>query len=250
MRFEVLPILDKMIKLYEQPASIERFNKYLNLVEGNSNGDYVLPVGGFNPMAKEHVLLQMLGLKKLGIEKIISTTLAEINKKYDSSFVDHNFKVCFNLSDDLKGGWTNRYTSDYQNKFKLNPLIKRRFCVPVFWTSEEITLETIINRTKEFCYRTIYALEHGSPKTLKEHLLQELFVLKEINPGFEVSVEFEKLMDFYRQHQDSTERHILLNFIYGDKAPVSLGNSPLGIKEDFAGYRFLTSVLAHKLSIA
>lgn len=247
MKFEVLPVLEQMIRLYELPLGMERFNAYLKMIEGNSKGDYLLPVGGFNPMAKQHVLEMMHALKVLGIEELMTKTLQELNRNLPSHPNDKTFKVAFNLSDDLKGGWTNRYVSDYQSKFKLKPLIKREFCVPIFWSSEHVDAKNIKMRTLEFCYRTIYATHQASPKTLKQHLQQELFVLEHVNIEHEVSGEFESLIEFYKKHQGTEEQHILLNFIYGDQAALALGNSPLGIREDFAAYRFLQTIKCKQL---
>ncbi|MDQ3110027.1 MAG: hypothetical protein M3R17_09045 [Bacteroidota bacterium] len=89
------------------------------------------------------------------------------------------FKVAINVSDDLKGGWTNRFTSDYDSKFRINALVKRKFCTPLFWASEAYSEELIRRRTLHYCYRSIYWLQNPKPETLQEHIEMEKFVVTE-----------------------------------------------------------------------
>ena len=111
MTFEPLPIIEKMLELYQKPRNFDRFQNYLSLLQGETKGDLAVPIGGFNPMAKEHVLEKLAQLKALNAEQIIENTIFELNKSeilrgYDEAV----FKVSLTLSDDLKGGWTNHYT--------------------------------------------------------------------------------------------------------------------------------------------
>ncbi len=236
MLFQLLPILETMIQFYQQPLCFDRFQLYIKLLQGNTKGDLVLPIGGFNPMAKEHVLENLIGLKALDIEQVINKTLQEISNKNQN--IQPIFKVAFNLSDDLKGAWTNRFTADYDNKFKFSALLKRNFCSPIFWTSETYSEQLIIERTQEFCYRTIYWLSHPNPRTLQDHILQEVFIAKEINAEVQAGIDFEPFNQFYQTYKTSTDYSTIFNFLYGDDAAVSLGNNPLGIKEAFAGFKF------------
>lgn len=43
--FVLHPILDTMIAFYELPRTPERFNRYLELLRGDTKGDLVLPIG-------------------------------------------------------------------------------------------------------------------------------------------------------------------------------------------------------------
>src|ERR1700752_1285975 len=113
MTFELLPILDKMCELYEKPANIDRFNQYLQLLIGDTDNDLATPIGAYNPMAKEHVLHRLNELRELKAEVLVQDTLAKLNKEIGDIKNTDTFKVALCLSDDLKGGWTNRYTSDY-----------------------------------------------------------------------------------------------------------------------------------------
>jgi hypothetical protein len=239
MRFTLLPTIDIMLDFYEQPRGFERFQQYIKALQGETKGDLSFPVSGFNPMAKEHVTDKLYQLKQLGAEQLIEKVLTTVNKTFSKKNAQ-NFRVALNLSDDLMGGWTNRYTSDYDSKFKFNGLFSRNFCVPVFWTSEVFTKEIITQRTAEYVFRTMYWLSHPKPKILKEHVEQEQFVANEISAAKQVlPSSLSKLHEFYIKHQYTDNYAIIFNFFYGDKASQSLGLTQYGINEKCTGFDFV-----------
>ncbi len=134
MKFQVIPVIDAMLELYQKPLTPARFQDYLKLLQGETKGDLALPLGGFNPMAKEHAREKLQELKALGAEAIAAEVSNDLNKRLSLQQADKVIGIAVTLSDDLKGGWTNRYTSDYDSKFKINALLSRNFCTPVFWT--------------------------------------------------------------------------------------------------------------------
>lgn len=222
MTFEILPILDIMLNLYQKPRNNERFLEYLKILRGNSKDDLVLPIGGFNPMAKVHILDKLNELKALDIEKVMHLALEEFNKKIREDKNEKIFKVAFNVSDDLMGGWTNRFTTDYDSKFKINALVNRQFCTPIFWTSESYNVQLIKQRTIEFALRTFYWLEKPKPNTLKEHVEQEVFVAQNSLVPFQIpQLQAHKI--FYKTHLESDNYHLIFNFFYGNEASDQLG---------------------------
>ena len=129
MSFELLPIIDRMLDFYQKPRDAAIFQLYLNMLlprdsygKGDTKGDLVLPIGGYNPMGKEHVSEQLTALKALDTEGVMQNVISQVNKKDDKT--QPHFKIALCLSDDLKGGWTNRFTTDYDSKFKLKIHIK------------------------------------------------------------------------------------------------------------------------------
>ncbi len=239
IRFEIFPVLDTMIELYQKPLSIERFNEYLAILTGGNNADLLVPVSGFNPMAKEHVLEQMTVLKHLNAEDIARDELLKINRTLFSNTDVEVFKVALNLADDLKGGWTNRYTTDYDSKFKISGYFSRNFCLPVLWTSEVFSEELIRERVREYVFRTMYWSEYFKPVTLRDHIGQEKFVAEKLGRDSLLTLnQFAELSTFYNQNKLSDEYHIIFSFLYGDKAALSLGNANMGIEPEFAGFQF------------
>jgi hypothetical protein len=145
MKFVYQPILDKMIQLYQNPRTIEgRFDKYLKLIEGGNKNDMTLPLPFFNPMAKEHILVKLLELKAMNFETIMAESCNEFSK------VGEEINMYFNLADDISGGWTTK-ESTQEISLKINPFLKRKVGVVVFYASEQITPELIRERVKYYC---------------------------------------------------------------------------------------------------
>jgi hypothetical protein len=215
--FELLPTIDIMVDLYTKPRDGARFQAYLKLLQGDTKGDLAMPISGFNPMAKPHLLEKLAELKAIQAETIIEKTLFDLNRQLKPVPKSPVFKVALNILDDLMGGWTNRFTSDYDNKFKINALVKRQFCTPLFWSSEPYSALLVRQRTLEGAFRTIYWLKHAKPRTLKEHVEQEKFAAQQNN------ISFAKKSDFYAKYCESDSYHIIFNFMYGDEASESLG---------------------------
>jgi hypothetical protein len=236
MKFEVLPTINKMLGLYEKPRTMERFNEYIRTLQGDTKGDLIMPIGGFNPMAKEHVVEKLLELKYPDAEKIIHDALSELNVELKNEKDSSTFKVALNLSDDLQGGWTNRFTNDYDSKFKINALVNRKFCTPVFWTSENFSEDLIRERTLEYAYRTIYWLTNPKPKTLEEHVAQEKFAMKKSNGNINSDISIAET--FYKTHLHSDDYHIIFNFFYGDAASKSLEFPTFGMPGNMLGFEY------------
>jgi len=246
MQFELVPILSVMEELYETPISPARFKEYLAKLQGGTKGDMVLPIGGFNPMAKEHILEKIHELQALEAEDLIRKTLVELNAKQQdqpSTFI----KVVLNLADDLKGGWTNHYTTDFDSKFKINALVVRNFCTPYFWTSEDYTATSIERKTLEYAYRTIYWKQNPKPQTLADHFAQEVFVQQQITPTNTIpdTTDWREVEELYQTFKDSDDYSLLFNFFYGDEASASLGYATFGMGER-AGFEYARIVAGHE----
>jgi hypothetical protein len=244
MTFKVLPIIDLMLQLYSEPPSPARFQKYLALLQGDSRGDLVLPIGGYNPMAKGHIQQKLFELKELGAEQIMSDTLQNVNPDPKEEYSLQMYDLVLNLADDLKGGWTNRYTTDYDSKFRLNALVTRKFCTPYFWSSENYTAELIRVRTLQYVYRTIYWKLNSKPVTLREHVEQEIFVERNVKTRDNDLIEsaFEQWNQFYQQYEQSDNYHQIFAFFYGDRAASVLGFPVLGLQEEMEGFKYARMV--------
>ena len=225
MPFTLYPILADMRALYNQPRTPERFQAYIKQLQGGTRGDLALPIGGFNPMAKDHILTKIGELEDLSAEQIMQEALDHMNQHHP---VKEEFTVVLNLADDLKGGWTNHFTTDFDSKFKLQALVARHFCTPYCWTSEDYSAQLIEQRTLEQCHRTRYWLDHGKPVTLADHLAQEVHVATQL--GGTVNGSFEHLEHHFAQHQSSMEYDLIFNFFYGDAASEGLGFRTFGVE--------------------
>jgi hypothetical protein len=247
MKFNLLPVTDVMLTLYSSPANADRFTEYMNILQGNSPGDIAVPVTFFNPMGKEQVLKKLLELKELNAEELMQEALTAVNKTTASRASSIEINVSLALADDMGGGWTNRYTTDYDSKFNINDLLKRNFCNPVFWVSEQYSAAKIKERTTDYCYRMLYRSTYPQPLTLEDHVQQEIFVAQH-NP---FSSEEKPLCDFnamdayYNRYKGMSQPPTVFNFLYGDEACKELGHAAYGIKHQFAGYNY-AKLLANK----
>lgn len=232
MQFQLRPILSEMKALYLKPISADRFKEYLFKLQGTTKGDLILPISGFNPMAKEHILQKIEELENIEAESLME----EVIDAFNSSIKDKNsttIKVILNVADDLKGAWTSFDSTDFDSKFKLSALIKRNFCSPYFWTSESYTKEIIRLRTKEYLSRTLWGMRNSKPKTLAEHVDQEVFVAQKTIDKNTVldKASFPVMEPYFLENQKSEEYDLIFNFFYGDAASERLGYKKYGIKD-------------------
>ncbi len=231
MKYQLRPILSDIKAIYALPLS-SRFQAYLSLLQGGNPGDLALPISGYNPMAKEHIIQVIDTLEKLNAEEIMAETIADFNSNLNLSHTDQgDIIVVLNIADDLHGAWTNRYTTDYESKFKINALVTRRFCAPYFWSSESFTRVIIATRTREYLSRTQYRLQHPHLYSLADHLHQEIYVAQTINnQAHNLDKErLRQIWQYYHAHKTSTEYDLIFNFYYGDEASRSLGYQRYGI---------------------
>lgn len=234
MKFEVLPVVGRMLALYALPRGRERFQRYLGLLQGSRPGDLELPLQFYNPMAREPVADRLLALRLMKAEALMQEAIHAHAHRW-KEMPGGTFRMALNLADDLHGGWTNRYTTDYDSRFRLGALLKRQLAVALFWVSEQQHPALIRETTVAACLRTVHWLKHGPAQTLAQHLEQEGFALSAgPKPAGSVSRE---TTAFYEAHKESRDPQLIFNFLYGDAAAESMGNSPLGIGEDFAGLR-------------
>lgn len=223
MKFRLRPILSEIKELYLIPDLNLRFKKYLEKLQGQTKGDLVLPISGFNPMAKDYMIQKIEELEHIQAEKIMQETINDFNLNFQGSVKDE-IVVVLNIADDLKGQWTNFYTADFDSKFKLNAFVKRKFCVPYFWTSETYTKEIVQLKTLEYLNRTVYRFSNVQPKTLEEHFEQEVFVAKNTigNDSFGDNSKFENMDAFYTVNKNTDRYDLIFNFFYGDKGSENL----------------------------
>lgn len=230
-----------MQEFYQTPHTRERFEQYLFMLQGKQKNDMILPIGGYNPMAKEHVLSKINELQDLDAEQIIQHELGNINTHLKSK-EDRMIQVVLNLADDIGGAWTDRYTTDFSSKFEMQALVKRNFCTPYFWANETYTKELIIQRTREYAYRTLHVIENGKPGTLKDHVEQEIYVQIHSNDKPQISENnHSEIEKFYLQNTDSEDYNLIFNFFYGDETSELLAYKTYGIEKN-AGWNYVKSI--------
>ncbi|MEO0895515.1 MAG: hypothetical protein AAFY71_03775 [Bacteroidota bacterium] len=238
MPFELLPILPTMAKIYEMPISRDRFEAYLFKLQGNTKDDMIMPIAGYNPMAKAHVAEKIQHLREMGAEQIIAEAAKEVNKRFATQDIPP-IGVGLNLGDNVGGAWTNRFTTDFESKFRLNALVKRNFCTPYIWTSEAHNEVLIRQRSLEYMFRTVYWLENNPPVQLQDYVDMEVFVQSQLKEEVrEYDQELFELVELYlKDHQKEEEYALIFNFFYGDQASESLGFPTFGM-DGMTGFEY------------
>lgn len=233
MYFEVLPILDVMLEFYSAERTPQRFQEYLKLIYDRQQDSLKLPLPFFNPMAREHVPEQLQNLRALEAESIMGQCCLEVNQQLDTFNLpeDLSFQVCLSLSDDLKGGWTNQFSTHFGNSFLPKGLFNHQYCTPLFWTSETHDSALARQRTLETLWRTVFQLKNGFALDLAEHLEQEAFVQQQLDwkPGHIEYSLMNQVKSTFLKNKNSESQATLIAFLYGDVAAEELGYSPLGL---------------------
>jgi len=238
MKFKLIKVLPKIRDLYKLPRTKKRFDTYLQLLQGESKSDMILPIAGYNPMGKELATEKIEQLIHLKAEALVEKELQTINKIIPTKD-KRIIQVAINLIDDVEGAWSNQYATDYKSKFELATLVKRNFCTPCFWTSETLTESIISKRVREYLYRTLFCIEKGPPKTLAACLEQEIYVQTNSNEdGVSMGEnDFSEIEKLYELFSESTDYAIKFNFFYGDKVSKQLAYPLYGVKE-MEGFKY------------
>lgn len=240
MKFELVPILEKLRDLYLIPRGPDRFQAYIDLATGGATATKYIPYPPLitvNPMAKEHALEFVESLLALEMENVARTVLKEANVRLESVEYPNTVKVGLSVLDDLKGGWTNRTFNDAA-RFKVGESLEKTgwLCVPV-WTSEIPNLEELRAVVLESACRAAFAVQHGDPKTLREMIVQEGTVATFAKRTLEFDrEELEYSRAVIAPHLDSTNQPTVIACLYGDEAAKELGYPPLGLSKN-AGFQ-------------
>jgi hypothetical protein len=240
MKFELVPILEKLRDLYLIPRGPDRFGAYIDLATGGAqtSADVTLPpLVTVNPMAKEHALEFVESWISLEVEKVAQAVLEEANARLESVEYPKTVKVGLSVLDDLKGGWTNRTFNDAA-RFKVGKSLEKTgwLCVPV-WTSEIPNLGALRMVVLESACRAAFVVQHGDPKSLRDMIQQEGFVAAFANRSLEFDQEeLEYSRAVIETHLESTHQPTVIACLYGDEAAKELGYPPLGLSKN-AGFQ-------------
>ncbi len=138
------------------------------------SGDLALPLVPMNPMGKEHVPALLDEYIRLDADGRAARAVANAR---DLPQISKAFKVALVIADDLKGGWTNRYTSEFSHRFETKVFHKRGWLIGILWTSEPPGAETAEQEALAAIYRGVHLEQHGVPQTLGDMLKQEGFAM-------------------------------------------------------------------------
>jgi hypothetical protein len=230
MNIEVVPLLQIQRDLYSLPKGPERFRAYLKTMVNSDGTDVRLPpLVAMNPMGKDHVPALLDSLLTMEAEGAAVHATEEAVRHVAG--VAGDFKLGLVVADDLMGGWTNRYFSEFFHRFEGPAAYKRGWMSAWIWSSEAPTLRAVREEVMGVILRAAYVLEHGAALTLADMLAQEGHVMAMAGCS-EPSLDAPDL-DYTREvlqpHFEATDVPTIIPCLFGDPAAHALGYPPQGL---------------------
>lgn len=232
MSLEFIPLLQIQRDLYAMPRGMERFREYIKTMTDAETGDLVLPLVAMNPMGKDHIPALLDEFIALGAERMAADAITTVNAASGFSRTTA-LKVCLVVSDDLKGGWTNRYASEFSHRIQSAAITKRGWLTGILWTSEPASERAVREAVLTSIYRAEYLQTHAAPVTLGEMLAQEGYAMA--RAGCEGPVLDPDDLAYTRSvidlHLDATDRATVIACLFGDSGAHTLGYPPQGLSD-------------------
>jgi hypothetical protein len=232
MHLTYVSLLQKERELYHLPRGYDRFKAYLHLTLDVEKARVKLPLLGMNPMAREHVGAFIDKLLAFDADRVGEQAMHEAARHVRD--VPGSFRVALVVYDDVKGGWTNRYSDEYA----------LRRCAPappgqsyldwlgcVLWVSEPPTPAMVREEVLTTIYRAGYVLRHGSPQTLRALMTQEGEVMALagcVQPALD-NEDLEYTRWVIEPLLDATDMRTAVECLFGDAAGKTLGFTPHGL---------------------
>jgi hypothetical protein len=247
MKLDYVPLLQVQREIQGMPKGMERFRHYLRTIWNCYETEFeLLPLITANPMGKEHVTVLLDELLALGAEQVAADAAALASAR--SSDVPWDFKAATVVADDLMGGWTNRFASEFTIRFgahdrhgrdeprpaaELQPprWSKYAWVTAVLWSSEPASARAVRESMLTAVYRIGFVYRHGRASTLREMLEQEGQVMA--MAGCTAPVLEEDDIAYTREllepNLDATDKRTCMECLFGDSAGRTLGFTPRGL---------------------
>ena len=227
MNLKYVPLLRAQRELYDLPRGWERFQEYLKTMVDDATGGIKLPLSGMNPMGKEHLPALLDEYLSFDADDLAARAVAEVAPDIAGAF-----KVTLVLCDDAQGGWTNRYATEFTQRFQSRAMHKRGWLVGALWTTEKPSPEAAREEVLTTTWRGAYLQTHGFAATLREMLAQEGYA--QTRAGVAQWLEEEDLAytaEVIAPYLDATGLPTQMVCVFGDEAAHSLGYAPLGLSK-------------------
>ncbi|MEZ4707328.1 MAG: hypothetical protein R3A44_08995 [Caldilineaceae bacterium] len=229
MHLTYLPLLQLQRDFYTKPRGFDRFWEYIRTMTNAQTGDLELPLVAMNPMGKEHLLPYLERL--LAIDADGAGARATADAAVQLADVPGEFRVATVVSDDLMGGWTNRYISEFKHRFETRAYDRRGWVAPILWSSQEYSAEQVYREVRTAIFRLAYITQYGYAQTLDEMIKQEGYAMAAAGQT-ELRLDADDLA--YTQEVLAAYRHLsgeptVIPALYGDPAAHELGYTPLGL---------------------
>ena len=247
MNLTYVPLLRVQRELYAMPRGMERFREYIKTMTDAETGDLALPLVAMNPMGKDHVPALIDEYLAMDAEAIAEAAVASAargasNQAAALAKADRSYRVALVVSDDLKGGWTNRWASEYSHRIEGAAITKRGWLVGLLWTSEPASEQHVRDAVLTSIYRAEYLQTHRAPVTLGGMLDQEGHAMWRAGcttPQLDDD-DLAYTRSVVEPLRGATDRATVIACLFGDTAAKALGYPPLGLS-DRAGFALALS---------
>jgi hypothetical protein len=235
MNLTFVPLLRVQRELYAMPRGMERFREYIKTMTDGQTGDLALPLVAMNPMGKDHVPALIDDYLAMGAEEIAEEAVRSVRRggSLDPPAGDVPFRVALVVSDDLKGGWTNRWASEYSHRIEGAAITKRGWLVGLLWTSEPASAQNVREAVLTSIYRAEYLQTHAAPVTLGEMLDQEGYAMSRAGctaPQLDDD-DLAYTRSVIEPLRAASDRATVISCLFGDTAATALGYSPQGLTD-------------------
>ena len=135
------------------------------------------------------------------------------------------------LADDARGGWTNRYTTEFAHRYKDSANHKRGWLTGLLWSSEPADLRVVAREAAAAVCRFARIQVRGYPVTLEECMQQSGLVATQA--GSDAPMYDDDELHYTREvlapFAQSTRPADVIPCLFGDRAAAELGYPPLGL---------------------
>ena len=247
MKLEYVPLLQVQRDLYKMPRGFERFREFIKTMRGSAEDGFELPLSAMNPMGKDHLPVFLDGLLGFDADGVAARATADAQSAlrplhpapgtapgtphHAPSAQSAAFKVCIVVSDDLKGGWTNRYTSELGYRFEQKAMYRRGWVPAILWTADTYTAALVREEVLACIYRAAWVQIHGYARTLGEMLAQDGWAATRAGAAAPVldDEDLAYTRDVIAPLRERTDRATIIAALFGDPAARELGYPPLGL---------------------
>jgi len=231
MTLTFVPLLQIQRDLYALPRNMERFSAYIETMTDASTNDLKLPLVAMNPMGKEHVATLLDEWMALGADDIGARAVADAEIRLQD--VSGEFRVGLVIADDLKGGWTNRCTYEFADRFATKALHRRGWLTGMLWTSESPSADAAREAVATSVYRASYIEQHGYAHSLREMIAQEAYAManaKCTGPSLDAD-DLAYTREAIAAHLDAIDHATIIACLFGDNAAAELGHARRGFSD-------------------
>lgn len=232
MNLELVPLLQLQRDLYDISDGQERFRVYLKtMLNADASDAELLPMVTMNPMGKGHIPAMLDNLLAMKAEAVAAQAIADVSDQVQDD--TDRFKLGLVVADDLMGGWTNRYTSEFNHHFQVEPSLKRKWLTVILWTSDPPSVQTVREETLTTLHRTAYIRRHGIAHTLQEMLYQEGYAMAMAGCHQPSLTTDDRVytQEVISSHLATRDYPTIMACLFGDRAAHALGYPPQGLSE-------------------